>query len=271
MKQINRSTTPVNANRSSRKIGNGLVTLSSAAVLAVYSAGYLRTRSAADRLTLEAAQRRPPVPSPERAGTPPGRALDKTRPGAAPVTAVPATRVVEAPTAALAPAGPPRKAMAPARSAPAPLPSSKPVAATRRAIEQPAAATPAATVEASDTAPAAAAPPSVPLPAIAASEPAAPQPAALAATVPGKWKDGSYTGWGTSRHGDIEATVVVAGGRIASAVISQCLTRYSCSWIAPLPPQVAIRQSPEVDYVSGATQSTNAFYYAVVEALSKAK
>ena len=34
---------------------------------------------------------------------------------------------------------------------------------------------------------------------------------------------------------------------------------------------VAQRQSPEVDYVSGATQSTNAFYYAVVEALSKAK
>ena len=35
--------------------------------------------------------------------------------------------------------------------------------------------------------------------------------------------------------------------------------------------EVAERQSPEVDYVSGATQSTNAFYYAVVEALSKAK
>jgi len=41
--------------------------------------------------------------------------------------------------------------------------------------------------------------------------------------------------------------------------------------IAKLPPQVAERQSPETDYVSGATQSTNAFYYAVVEALSKAK
>ena len=38
-----------------------------------------------------------------------------------------------------------------------------------------------------------------------------------------------------------------------------------------LPPQVVTRQSPETDYVSGATQSTNAFYYAVVEALSKAK
>ena len=41
--------------------------------------------------------------------------------------------------------------------------------------------------------------------------------------------------------------------------------------IEKLPPQVAQRQSPEVDYVSGATQSTDAFYYGVVEALSKAK
>jgi uncharacterized protein with FMN-binding domain len=53
--------------------------------------------------------------------------------------------------------------------------------------------------------------------------------------------------------------------------VQQCLTRYSCSWIAALPGQVVARQSPEVDYVSGATQSTNAFYYAVVEALARAK
>ena len=71
--------------------------------------------------------------------------------------------------------------------------------------------------------------------------------------------------------GDIQATVVISGGRIASAVISECWTRYPCSWIVRLPPQVAERQSPEVDYVSGATQSTNAFYYAVVQALAKAK
>ena len=38
-----------------------------------------------------------------------------------------------------------------------------------------------------------------------------------------------------------------------------------------LPPQVIARQSPEVDFVSGATQSTNAFYYAVADALKKAK
>jgi len=83
--------------------------------------------------------------------------------------------------------------------------------------------------------------------------------------------DGVYSGWGTSRHGDIQATVEIKGGRITAAYISQCLTRYSCSWIAALPPQVVTRQSAEVDYVSGATQSTNAFYYAIVEAVNKAK
>jgi uncharacterized protein with FMN-binding domain len=38
-----------------------------------------------------------------------------------------------------------------------------------------------------------------------------------------------------------------------------------------LPQQVIDRQSAEVDFVSGATQSTNAFYYAVLNALKKAK
>ena len=85
------------------------------------------------------------------------------------------------------------------------------------------------------------------------------------------YKDGTYLGWGTSRHGDIQAQVVIEDGRIKAATIAQCLTRYSCNVIVNLPPQVAQRQSPETDYVSGATQSTNAFYYAVVDALSKAK
>jgi uncharacterized protein with FMN-binding domain len=85
------------------------------------------------------------------------------------------------------------------------------------------------------------------------------------------WKDGTYTGLGDSPHGDIEATVVIAGGRIQSATISQCRTLYSCSVIDRLPPQVAERQSPDVDYVSGATHSAEAFYAAVVEALDQAK
>jgi uncharacterized protein with FMN-binding domain len=106
-------------------------------------------------------------------------------------------------------------------------------------------------------------------------EPLAPEPKAEAIVAPKVetpvWKDGTYSGWGYSRHGDIEAEVVIAGGRILSAVISQCRTRYSCSVIENLPPQVAARQSPDVDYVSGATQSADAFYGAVLAALGKAK
>jgi uncharacterized protein with FMN-binding domain len=115
--------------------------------------------------------------------------------------------------------------------------------------------------------------PALPVSGPAVSEQKLPEPAVAAPAPPAgaKYKDGTYTGWGTSRHGDIQASVIVQGGRIASATIAQCLTRYSCSWIDHLPPQVVTRQSPEVDYVSGATQSTNAFYYAVVDALSKAK
>ncbi|MFI5232260.1 MAG: FMN-binding protein, partial [Gemmatimonadales bacterium] len=84
-------------------------------------------------------------------------------------------------------------------------------------------------------------------------------------------KDGVYYGWGTSRHGDIQASVEIKSGKIIGAYISQCLTQYSCSWVSALPGQVVQRQSAEVDYVSGATQSSNAFYYAVIDALKKAK
>ena len=138
---------------------------------------------------------------------------------------------------------------------------------------------PAAPVEtpvaASVPAPQAAQPPVAAPVVIAAAAPSAPSSAAPPApatnTAAVKWNDGRYLGWGTSRHGDIQAAVVIEGGRIASATIADCRTRYSCSVIDKLPPEVAQRQSPEVDYVSGATQSTNAFYYAVVEALAQAR
>jgi uncharacterized protein with FMN-binding domain len=62
---------------------------------------------------------------------------------------------------------------------------------------------------------------------------------------------------------------VVENGKIRAS-IAQCNTRYSCDVIDMLPPQVAQRQSADVDYVSRATESANAFYYAVVDALAKA-
>jgi uncharacterized protein with FMN-binding domain len=234
--------------REHKKVSSGLVALSAAAVLAVYTAGYVRTRSAADRVALQAEGRRPPIPPPSVAPAPP------VEPAPLPAPATP-------PSAATPPARPEIPAPTPKRAAvkrpPRPIPPAAHTPVTPRA----------------ETAPAAVADPPVAAPAgmavpeqvpAASIDPPAP-PAAP------RYKDGTYLGWGTSRHGDIQASVVIADGRIASATIAQCLTRYSCSVIARIVPQVAERQSPEVDYVSGATQSTNAFYYAVVDALSKAK
>ena len=93
-----------------------------------------------------------------------------------------------------------------------------------------------------------------------------------AAPSPAVWKDGTWSGLGSCRHGDIQVSVIVKGGRIQSAAISKCLTRYSCHVISQLPPEVAQRQNPDkLDVVTGATESSNAFYYAVVDALKHAK
>ena len=199
-----------------------LVALSSAAILAIYAAGYVRTRGAADRFAAEAAPRRAPAANPPLVQPP--RPLPPVQQGEPVIP--PPTRQIE--TRARAAAG-----QIPAVTSP-PAPD---------VVPQPAA-----------SAPAPSAPPELPAPAVEA-----------------QFKDGRYLGWGYCRHGDIQASVVVEAGRITSATIARCLTRYSCSWIDALPGQVVSRQSPEVDYVSGATESTDAFHDAVAEALSKAK
>jgi len=211
------------------KVPSGLVALSTAAVLTVYTAGFLKTRAAAAKIAQTDDRPRPQVPESVVGSAIPPPTVLPTPPRAAPERA-------------------PRK--------PAPV---------RRAKVRPesAATRPDANVGVAIAPPETTAPPTV-----AAPPPPPPAPVPPPASL---YKDGSYTGWGTSRHGDIEATVVIENGKIASARISQCLTRYSCSVIARIIPQVAERQSPDVDYVSGATQSANAFYYAVVEALGKAK
>jgi uncharacterized protein with FMN-binding domain len=60
---------------------------------------------------------------------------------------------------------------------------------------------------------------------------------------------------------------VVQDGRVVSAEITQCLTRYSCSVIDTLPPQVISRQNAFVDLISGATESANAYSNAIFRAL----
>jgi uncharacterized protein with FMN-binding domain len=222
-----------------KRVKNNLVALGTAAMLTVYASGYLRTRSAAARFTAEAAQRMPTVAPAGDVG--PQASMTPT-PKSSP-TAAPALHIV-----------------------------SEPVRATNSIP----ALTVAATATSSATAATAATTTPAATPSSGSSSTAVPPPTADSAAQPANkeqapLKDGTYSGWGTSRHGDIQASVEIKDGRIISASISQCLTRYSCSWISMLPPQVVTRQSPETDYVSGATQSTNAFYYAVVEALSKAK
>jgi uncharacterized protein with FMN-binding domain len=332
-----------------KKLSNTLLTLSSAAILAVYAAGFERTAPAAARFEAQTMQRlttmplpssplgqpgllagpgtyRPPVASPKDAATPvvqpaapvpvglPNSIMEPQTQGevrieaappvpqppapessvaasvnetvaAAPVLeTTPAPAPIEAPAevpvmvAALAPESAPiPEAPAPAAAAaPAPTPGvsapvNEPVAAAVKHSE-PEAKTPKAPKPPKP-------PKAVKSDAKQAPQPAiqpAPQPAPAAAPQPAPpaaptLQDGTYYGWGTSRHGDIQAEVVIQNGRIASATIAQCETRYPCSIIEKAPPQVAQRQSAAVDVIAGATESTYAFYYAVLDALSKAR
>jgi uncharacterized protein with FMN-binding domain len=237
---------------SQNKVANGLVSASCAAVLAVYAAGYARTQSAANRLAAQVSERRAAVPDSARTTFP------IAMPGDGPTPDAPVKPRVAESARSIArnlPADAPERFSAQVGTPP-PSTSAPSAPALSPAVSSP--------VNSNDQAEATVAEVRAPL-----AEPkseAAPVPSVASA-----WKDGTYTGWGYSRHGNIEAEVVIEGGRIASATISQCRTRYSCSVIERLPPQVAKRQSPDVDYVSGATQSADAFYGAVVEALSKAK
>jgi len=214
-----------------QKISNTLVTLSSAAIIAVYAAGYHRTEPAADKFEAQTARRS--TAAPIAAGV------------AAPTTA--ALGVEATPTVPRSLVPPPRKdnprpaTQTIQKAAPAPSP-----------IEQ------------------SPQPPSAPPAGPTAADPVAEPTAPAVVTGQTKYKDGTYLGWGSCRHGDIQASVVILNGQIVSTAIATCATRYSCSWIANLPGQVVNRQSPKVDYVSGATQSSDAFSDAVADALSKA-
>jgi uncharacterized protein with FMN-binding domain len=84
------------------------------------------------------------------------------------------------------------------------------------------------------------------------------------------YKDGTYTGTGSSRRGDVWVSVDVQGGKIAQVTITRSTLQYPLRDIAGLPAQVVQRQSAQVDIVSRATYSSQAFRTAVSQALSKA-
>jgi uncharacterized protein with FMN-binding domain len=279
---------------SNKKVANNLVVLSSAAIVAVYSAGFARTREAASRFTQQDAERRAHAPIAHE-----GRAPRPESAAAAPIAVDQQASHADRALAERAASPQIADVATPARASEAREPNPKGSPHAAHAAATPHAAAPVTTVHVADratnvdviddrqanadasphvakTAATAVGTPSAPAAPATPAAPSTPAPSpnvapasAVAGATP-KFRDGTYLGWGTSRHGDIQAVVVVESGRITTTRVAQCLTRYSCAWVDPIPPVILKAQAPTYDYVSGATESSDAFQTAVADALSHA-
>ena len=234
--------------------------LSSAAVFAVYGAGYLRTQSAAEALDLETAAR---------------RAAGRREMPATPVDSAPLQALRDT-LAALQDSAPPAHVVAAAVDStkrPEAIAVTPVVVAVDPAPPPP---TPAATLPA-DSSTKASVPPIpeyAPPPPASTSTIAAPPDSAVAspaAKVVKPLRDGVFHGYGSSRHGDIEVRIEVVGQKVVYAEISRCLTRWPCTIVERLPAQVIDRQTADVDIITGATASSDAFYMAVLDAFSTSR
>jgi len=97
---------------------------------------------------------------------------------------------------------------------------------------------------------------------------------AITASVSGpraRYRDGIYCGVGQSEFGDVKVQVIIRNGRISRVSITQISTFFSESWIDGLPAQVVNRQNAEIDFVTGATGSSQAFQGAIQNALLQAQ
>ncbi|HYF90606.1 MAG TPA: FMN-binding protein [Symbiobacteriaceae bacterium] len=86
-----------------------------------------------------------------------------------------------------------------------------------------------------------------------------------------QYRDGIYTGLGYNGIGGLRVAVTIKDGLISDVQITECWTHYSQSYINQLPEQVIARQNDDVEVVTGATASTQAFRMAVSKALSEAR
>jgi uncharacterized protein with FMN-binding domain len=224
--------------RADQKLSSRLVVLSSAAVLTVYGAGYFRTSSAANLFSQQTARQTSTAPL--VAGAVPPPALPETTSQAG--SAASPSQTAKKPRKAAAPRDPSTSASLGTRSGS----SNEFSSPGEPGYSYGYGASPGPYVQPT-------------------TDPSAPTTAQV------QYKDGTFLGWGSCRHGDIQASVVIEGGQIVSAEIAQCLTRYPCTVISRLPGQAVTRQSPNVDVVSGASQSAFAFHDAVADALNKAQ
>ncbi len=250
-----------------------LMLMGSAAVIAIYTTGFFHTAAAAAKLAAD-----------EHGRTDPRGRGGETEPGRAKTVPAP---VATATLPLATPATPPPTATPKPLQTPAPAPLATPVPLPVATAPTPA-PTPAVTAVIAPAVPAAT-PVSVPspvptTPVQVAALPAGPAPdapttSATSSVVPAavsavnkKYKDGAYFGWGRCRHGDLKVTVEMLDDKIVSAEITECYTRYSKNVISRLPKQIVDRQNPDkLDRISGASESSDAYYFAVLEALKAAK
>lgn len=250
-----------------KRMPNSLAVLSSAAILAVYAAGYERTSDAAQGFARQAA-------APRRRAAP--LSVPPSVPVAAPLAASAVRGQVPIPvldSAVIASGGGPETASAAiGRESEAKVPDSATVGQAGSGTAVTAAIEDESFLSVNNT-PVPVLPPA-PTPAAAPVAAAAPTAqAAVQAAPPQVWEynDGAYYGKGISRHGDLYVQVIIAAGRIVSANIYKCETQYPCSVIKTVPPQIVSRQDPDrIDNVSGATDSVDAYYWAVAAALDQA-
>lgn len=98
-----------------------------------------------------------------------------------------------------------------------------------------------------------------------------PRPTPPPLSTPSPYRDGTFAGAGRGPHGTVDVEVVVAGGLIVAAQITECGTRYPCDRIAPLEEQVVqLQDLLHMTRVTGATDSSSAYVRAVSDALVKA-
>jgi uncharacterized protein with FMN-binding domain len=85
------------------------------------------------------------------------------------------------------------------------------------------------------------------------------------------YKEGTFKGIGSNRRGSIQVAVTIKADKITDVEISNFAMHYSESDVVGLPDEVLQKQSAQVDNVSGATYSTQAFENAIQEALFQAQ
>lgn len=87
------------------------------------------------------------------------------------------------------------------------------------------------------------------------------------------YKDGTYTGTGKGRGGDMEVTVTIADGKVSDIVVNSHAesSDIGAPALDRLIQKAITANSAEIDGSSGATMTSEGFRQAVAQALSKAQ